>query len=488
MIRIQNIYHMLAYAFQTLQRQDYRDIAAEEFDNTADLLAEILARGVSLQLKRGLGREYVDREEALFSPRGKIELSESLKTRSILRRQLVCSYDEFSTDTRMNRILKATIVLLIRSDIDKARKKALRRLLPYFADVDDVDLPGEDWHMHFDRNNQTYRMLMNVCWLVMKGLLQTQKDGSFRMVDFLDEQCMSHLYEKFILEYYRREHPELSTGASYISWALDDGFDDMLPAMHTDITLKRGRIVLIIDAKYYSHTMQQQFDKLSVHSGNLYQIFTYVKNKEAELVGTPEPHSVSGMLLYAKTDEDVQPDGVYQMSGNQISVQTLDLDQPFETICSKLDGIADAHFSKKVAMFESLTKHLSAIENAERFGNWVVDRDSKDTMDGPIEMPYVNYETMVTDVEKTIYDFVDEHPEYDLTHYHDILKRNNLTWDRRVMSEADVSELDGQAVMALLLGAVRAERFCDRALLSFFEDGSVRRWLLRLREIDEMTG
>ena len=139
-------------------------------------------------------------------------------------------------------------------------------------------------------------------------------------------------------------------------------------------------------------------------------------------------------------------------------------------------------------MFESLTKHLSAIENAERFGNWVVDRDSKDTMDGPIEMPYVNYETMVTDVEKTIYDFVDEHPEYDLTHYHDILKRNNLTWDRRVMSEADVSELDGQAVMALLLGAVRAERFCDRALLSFFEDGSVRRWLLRLREIDEMTG
>lgn len=488
MIRIQNIYHMLAYAFQTLQRQDYRDIAAEEFDNTADLLAEILARGVSLQLKRGLGREYVDREEALFSPRGKIELSESLKTRSILRRQLVCSYDEFSTDTRMNRILKATIVLLIRSDIDKARKKALRRLLPYFADVDDVDLPGEDWHMHFDRNNQIYRMLMNVCWLVMKGLLQTQKDGSFRMVDFLDEQCISHLYEKFILEYYRREHPELSTGASYISWALDDGFDDMLPAMHTDITLKRGRIVLIIDAKYYSHTMQQQFDKLSVHSGNLYQIFTYVKNKEAELVGTPEPHSVSGMLLYAKTDEDVQPDGVYQMSGNQISVQTLDLDQPFETICSKLDGIADAHFSKKVAMFESLTKHLSAIENAERFGNWVVDRESKGTIDDPIQMPYVNYGTTVTDVEKAIYDFVDKHPEYELTHYHDILERNGLKWDSRVMSEADVSELDGQAVMALLLGAVRAERFCEGALLGFFDDGSVRRWLLRLREIDEMTG
>lgn len=349
MIRIQNIYHMLAYAFQTLQGQGYHDIAAEEFENTADLLAEILAQGVNLQLKHGLCREYIDREDALASPRGKIELSESLKTRSILRRQPVCSYDEFSTDTRMNRILKATIVLLVRSDIDKACKKSLRRLLPYFADVDDVDLVHEDWHMRFDRNNQAYCMLMNVCWLVVKGLLQTQEDGSIRMMNFLDEQRMSHLYEKFILEYYRREHPELSAGAPYISWALDDGFDDMLPVMHTDITLTQGRTILIIDAKYYSRTMQQQFDKRSVHSGNLYQIFTYVKNKEAELADTTEPHGVSGMLLYAKTDEEIQPDGVYQMSGNQISVTTLDLNQPFETIRSQLDEIVYAHFSREAA-------------------------------------------------------------------------------------------------------------------------------------------
>lgn len=488
MIRIQNIYHMLAYAFQTLQGQGYRDIAAEEFDNTADLLAEILSRGVSLQLKRGLGREYVDRKDMLSSPRGKIELSESLKMRSILRRQLVCSYDEFSTDTRMNRILKATIMLLIRSDIDKARKKALRRLLPYFVDVEDVNLSDEDWHMRFDRNNQTYRMLMNVCWLVVKGLLQTRESGSLRMMDFLDEQRMSHLYEKFILEYYRREHPELSAGAPYISWALDDGFGDMLPAMHTDITLTRGRTVLIIDAKYYSHTTQQQFDKQSVHSGNLYQIFTYVKNKEAELASTHEQHSVSGMLLYAKTDEDVQPDGMYQMSGNQISVRTLDLNQPFETIRSQLDGIAEAHFSKEAPMFESLTKHLPAIENAEGFGNWVVDRESKGTMDDPITMPYVNYGTTVADVEQAIYDFVDRHPEYELTHYRDILERNGLEWGSQAMSGADVSELGGQAVMALLLGAVRAERFCDGALLGFFEDGSMRRWLLRLKGIDGRDG
>lgn len=139
-------------------------------------------------------------------------------------------------------------------------------------------------------------------------------------------------------------------------------------------------------------------------------------------------------------------------------------------------------------MFESLTKHLPAIENAEGFGNWVVDRESKGTMDDPIKMPCVNYGTTVADVAQAIYDFVDEHPEYELTHYRDILERNGLEWGSQAMSGADVSELDGQAVMALLLGAVRAERFCDGALLGFFEDGSMRRWLLRLKGIDGRDG
>ena len=139
-------------------------------------------------------------------------------------------------------------------------------------------------------------------------------------------------------------------------------------------------------------------------------------------------------------------------------------------------------------MFESLTKHLSTIENAEGFGNWVVDRESKGTMDDPIKMPYVNYGTTVADAEQAIYDFVDEHPEYELTHYRNILERNGLEWGSQAMSGADVSELDGQAVMALLLGAVRAKRFCDGALLGFFGNGSMRRWLLRLKEIDGRDG
>lgn len=112
--------------------------------------------------------------------------------------------------------------------------------------------------------------------------------------------------------------------------------------MQSDIMLTKGNTVLIIDAKYYTHTTQTQYETHTLHSENLYQIFTYVKNKEAEFVD--RPHSVSGMLLYAATDEAIQPNLSYQMSGNRISVRTLDLNQEFSKIAAQLNAIVLEHF------------------------------------------------------------------------------------------------------------------------------------------------
>ena len=344
MIRIQNIYYMLAYAFQVLNEQGYKNIATEEFDNTAELCAAILARGISTQVKRGLGKEYIPQTEALSSLRGKLDISESIKTQTFLKKQMICSYDDFSVNSVMNRIIKSTVLILLKGDISKSRKKELRKLMVFFDDVDVIDLYSVNWNMQYNRNNQTYRMLISICYLVFKGLLQTQSDGTTKLMDFLDEQRMHRLYEKFILEYYRKEHPELTTNASQIPWQLDDDFGDMLPVMQTDIMLTKDEKTLIIDAKYYAHTTQRQYDKNTLHSGNLYQIFAYVKNKEAELA--EQPHKVAGMLLYARTDEEIYPEKEYRMSGNQIGVRTLNLDGDFDMIKNQLNEIAEKFFGE----------------------------------------------------------------------------------------------------------------------------------------------
>ena len=342
MIPVQNIYYMLSYAFQVQNEQGYKDIATEQFDNVAELCAAILSKGIAVQLKRGLGKEYIPQTEALSSLRGKIDITESIKTQSLLRKQLICTYDDFTVNSYLNRILKSTMELLLHTDISKARKKALRKLMIYFADVDVLDVHTINWNIRYDRNNQTYRMLVSICYLVVKGLLQTNTDGSTRLMDFIDEQRMCRLYEKFILEYYRKEHPGITARASQIPWQLDDGFSDMLPIMQSDITLSKGNRTLIIDAKYCAHNTQTQYNVHTLHSGNLYQIFTYVKNKDAEYGDVQ--HEVSGMLLYAKTDEQIQPDHVYHMSGNKISVRTLDLNCSFAKIVEQLNQIILEHF------------------------------------------------------------------------------------------------------------------------------------------------
>ena len=346
MIPIRNVYYMLAYAFQVLNEQGYKRIATEQFDNVGDMCAAILSRGVSLQLKRGLGREYIQKTEPLSALHGKIDISESIKTKSMLKRQLVCSYDEFSENAYMNRILKTTMELLLKFDISKARKKELRKLLVYFGNVEELDVHRINWRVQYNRNNQSYRMLISVCYLLVKGLLQTTSEGTMNLMDFFDEQRMCRLYEKFILEYYKKEFPQLSASASQIPWALDDDSNEMLPVMQTDIMLTHNNRVLIIDAKYYSQNTQAQYDVRTLHSGNLYQIFTYVKNKESQLI--KEEHEVAGMLLYAKTDDWVQPSGSYRMSGNTISVRTLNLDVEFSEIAKQLNEIAESFFGKQI--------------------------------------------------------------------------------------------------------------------------------------------
>ena len=107
--------------------------------------------------------------------------------------------------------------------------------------------------------------------------------------------------------------------------------------MQTDILLTMKERVLIIDTKYYSRSMQKQYNKASIHSQNLYQMHTYVTEYDEEHKG-----NVDGMLLYAKTQEDIVPDGqMKHKDGNIIYFRTLDLNQRFSMICEKLDSLIE---------------------------------------------------------------------------------------------------------------------------------------------------
>ena len=138
-----------------------------------------------------------------------------------------------------------------------------------------------------------------------------------------------------------------------------------------------------------------------------------------------------------------------------------------------------------VGVYKSLTDFLPMLEE-DKIGDWAIDRVNDGTPEHPIQMPFVNYSRLVREVEDAIYDFEQMHPEYGLNRYSSILEANGIEWGMDSMSAKDVSVLDGKCIMAMLMGAVRAERFCDGALLGFFKKGCIKKWLERLKEIDEL--
>ncbi len=332
---------MLSYAFQILKQSNYEEVASEKFEMVQDLFAAILSKGIAQQLKQGLYREYINKNETLTVMRGKLNMPETIRNRIQHKQKLTCEFDELSENNLFNQILKTTIHYLIQDNWVKTdRKAALKKLLIFFDSINLLPPSEIQWNrLHYQRNNRNYELLINICYFVLDGMLQTTEKGNYKVIAFSDEH-MARLYEKFILEYYRQHHTYLSeVKAAQVKWDLRgknvDSMIRFLPVMQTDITLRLKDKVLIIDAKYYGKTLQKQFDKYTLHSANVYQIFTYVKNLDKGNTG-----NVAGILLYAKTDEAITPDCIFNMGGNQIGAKTIDLNVEFKIIADQLDKLA----------------------------------------------------------------------------------------------------------------------------------------------------
>ena len=164
-ILIRNIYYMLAYAFTDLKRKHYEDIDKENFEHIYDMFAEILYRGMSMQIKQGLCRTYIQRRENLRTLRGKLNLQGTIKNRIKRDTAIGCEYDELSVDNILNQVLKLTALILIREgSVDNKRRVALRKLMPYFSDVREITKAEIHWQtLPIDRHNHSYRLLINIC-------------------------------------------------------------------------------------------------------------------------------------------------------------------------------------------------------------------------------------------------------------------------------------------------------------------------------------
>lgn len=362
-IPVSNFYLMLAYALDTAWRKDKVPLSAEKLATPLELLGFVLTNEVARLLKRGLHREYIEVREKRETLRGKLDINGTISRRIAHENVLVCNYDELTDNNLYNQIIKTTLLTLLKlSEVKKPFRAKIKTELIRMAKIGKIDdILRISWDkLRFQRNNRDYEFLLRICRLILENIIIKNSAGKKEKYGFDEKEAMESIYEKFILNYYKHHFRELLPSKKQVKWNLERCEGEsikLLPTMETDITLTYNGYTLIIDAKYYTtNTVKKatQYYKGTpkINPANLYQIYSYVKNTDTSGKG-----NVEGMLLYAKTTAEVQPDLCCNIGGNRFSVGTLDLGEDSNKLIEALNKIV-YDFKKRATRYNDNLKAL----------------------------------------------------------------------------------------------------------------------------------
>ena len=230
-----------------------------------EVFVQMFAKNLLDELKKGVFKEYILKEENLRVFKGKYLINENLKY-NFTHDKIYCQYDEFCEDNTLNQLFLYAVKFLQKYVKDK---KLLKQIELIFDEVEYKHFDITNINIHFNRLNHRFKTSFEMAILLLKQLIPifSQDKKSFA---FLFD--MNILFEKFIA----RVVKDLDSRAKIQN---KDNFGDLI--LKPDIILLNQ----IIDTKYKklnSLDDLKQSDKL--------QVFAYGINYKVENV----------MLLYPK--------------------------------------------------------------------------------------------------------------------------------------------------------------------------------------------
>ena len=335
-IPIRNILYLLTYAWNVLPIKELAWVTKLNADSEIQLFAKVLAHGTKQLLKTGLAREYSEIAEDVCGVKGKIDFADTIKRNLLVNGRTSCVLDSLSCDVLQNQILKATLKSLLEfpdKHFGAELKSDLQSLIGEFSEVRDVAISSRLFHgIRIHRNNRQYRLLLHVCQLIFESTFVDERRGLQRFVTFEEGKRLNKVFEKFLLNFYKREATSFRVKAENFRWrsvAGDQISIDAMPRMETDTVLRSSERTIVLDAKFYVKMLKSR-DGKKLNSNHIYQMFCYLQNvPNKNPLQRPE-----GMLVYPA----VQFDRLYQceLNGYKLTAATVDLSQEWEHIHERL--------------------------------------------------------------------------------------------------------------------------------------------------------
>ena len=335
-IPVQNVYYLLCYAWGHAEEADAVPAGVVgRFERLDDLLGLVLAQGTFRVLHRGLDRGYRERSEDIPGIRGKLDVGETAKRALKLRARTRSLFEELSHDVLHNRILKSTLGTLLRApELDAEVRRTCGLAYRRLEGIGEIRLDRSVFgRVQLDANRRTYRFLLAICALLHERLLIDDSRGGSSFQEFVEDPArMWKLFEDFVTEFYRREQDEYRVkGQKKIPWhgatARVEGDLDYLPSMWADVILDSDSRRIILDAKFHRESLVGPFGAQKLKSGNLYQLLSYLRNRQAS---EPDGPRHEGVLLYPVVDHPLAVE--VHLEGFRIRARGIDLSQDWGLI------------------------------------------------------------------------------------------------------------------------------------------------------------
>ena len=326
-IPVQNLYYLLLYAWDRFPEGRSVEVAGIQGPELPNLIAKVLLDGVRNLLRRGLDRSYIQTDEDLTRPRGRLLISETLSRGLLSRVQIACSTDDLSRDVLQNQIIKTTLERLIRTaEVDAKLRGEMAAIVSGLSDIRSISLTARDFgRVQLHGNNASYGLLLRVCALAYEALLPEPGTGRFQFRDVFDDETeMRYIFQDFVRNFFRHARTPFSVNVEKFAWNFDPsvGYGHHLwPRMETDASLFDGRRTIIIECKWTPNVLpKSRFGSRTLRGEHLRQLHTYVTQHKHTRNGVG---TVEGLLLYPLVDDPV--DVAVKVDGQWLRVRTIDL-------------------------------------------------------------------------------------------------------------------------------------------------------------------
>ncbi len=343
---IKNIFYIFLYSLNEFKEGKLLKLKLEESPkDLPNLFALILNKIIRIIIKKGLHRDYKEKILQERFVKGKIDFKKNIQNHTFkdhkVIKKIYCRYSELSEDTTLNKIIKSTLLNLLKNTyLDPETRKQIRPLLRSFENVQvNENIKKYLSQVTFSQSNNHYKLCIGLCKILDECMVPSQGSGNFLFKNiFENEKQMGKIFEKFVFNFLQINHKEtFDIKVEDLKWnfkPIDKSNINYVPKMRTDIVLRHKvnkNRVIIIDTKFYKekNILSRYKDSKSFNASNLYQITSYItnmKNQEGKNV------NLEGILLYAQNSNDIILNEKYNWMDHKVTIKTLNLNQEWKNI------------------------------------------------------------------------------------------------------------------------------------------------------------